>query len=146
MEIMDADSRLPTMHGYGYARLSRQQYQHAWSGEIGRRGVMVEEELATRQRLEAQRQASQLSGDGTLRSELSGPQGSSRSTTEASTVSSFMTGLSEGVSRIERLELKLERERRKRRELELALQRAQQPEFLRLFGNGEKGPWGHEPH
>ena len=102
----------------------------------------------TRQRIivaEKDSQHNAAAEDSELRSQLSAASGVSTSHAP-STVSSYMTGLSEGVSRIERLELTLERERRKRRELELALERAQQPAFLRLFGSGENGPWGQEPH
>ena len=148
----EADTRLPTMHGYGYSRLTLQQYQHAWSNDIARRAELAGEELAMRQRMmghsqydAGQPKNSAAAEDGELRSQLSA-RASSVSTSAPSTVSSYMTGLSEGVSRIERLELKLERERRKRRELELALERAQQPGFLQLFGSGENGPWGREPH
>ena len=59
-----------------------------------------------------------------------------------SDISSHVSGLSDSsVTRVKRLETKLEQERRRCRELELTLERARQPSFMKLFGAGETGPW-----
>ena len=180
---------LPTMHGYGYNRLTAGQYEYAWSEDIGRRRERAAQIVAQEEQQRALAKSSDASEAG---SSLMGytPRGgagtasnrawpsdeleasvppelarerrrqldaenesmaddrrsvlSSSHTSARSSVSSYVSGLSDSVSRIKRLELKLEQERRKRRDLEIALERSKKPQFLRLFGAGESGDWGLE--
>jgi hypothetical protein len=118
-------------------RLTAEQYKSCWADRIEReKELMASTTAETKARVAAHKAAveanveRQLAAHKAAEAEQQAIDAEDAVSALSSTASSRVSGLSASVSRVDRLEIKLEQERRKREALEKALERARQPSLV----------------
>jgi isopropylmalate/homocitrate/citramalate synthase len=107
-------------------RLTAEQYKSCWADRIEReKELMASTTAETKARVAAHKAAVEAN-----EAEQQAIDAEDAVSALSSTASSRVSGLSASVSRVDRLEIKLEQERRKREALEKALERARQPSLV----------------
>ena len=118
-------------------RLTAEQYKACWADRIEKeKALLATTTEETRTRVAAHKAAveanveRQLAAHEAAKAERAANEAEEAASALSSTASSRVSGLSDSVSRVDRLEIKLDQERRKREGLEHALKRAREPSLI----------------